>query len=227
MNLSSNRHDIRFIINRRLPELANERDLSHGRVRLRMEEEDGRRVVNVLSAAFRQGSKDGATLLTITMNSQKLYGVGNLFNAIDHGAENMNERRRNKKEGAMTLYLRLWGRTTQFFIQYHEMTQKPSGSIKNLFARYDFQTTKKNVRDLHIVLWTHESNHDFNIRHTICGSSSHLFNDLEAEFNRHDSFISSEGHLTQLIEDSTTLIMHSCKNSGFRCHKKATVLVIL
>ena len=107
------------------------------------------------------------------------------------------------------------------------MTQKPSGSIKKLFARYEFQTTKANVPHLHIVLWTHESNHDFNIRRNICGSSTHLFSDLEAEFNRHDSFISSDDHLTQLIEDSMTLLMHSCKNGGFRCHKKATVLVNL
>ena len=128
----------------------------------------------------------------------------------------------------MTLYLRLWERTTQFFIQYHQMTQeKPSGSIRMLFARYEFQTTKKNVRDLHIVLWTHESNHYFNIRHNICGSSTHLFNDFKVDFNRHNSFISSEDHLTQLIEDSMTLLMHSCKNCGFRCHKKATVLVNL
>ena len=53
LNLKGNHQDTRFIVSRRLPELGRPGDFSHDQSRLYMEQQDGRRLVNELAAAFK------------------------------------------------------------------------------------------------------------------------------------------------------------------------------
>ena len=80
LNHQLNHQDVRFIISRGLPELANVGDFSHDRVRMKLEEEDGRRLISERSAAFR--TKNSSILLTFTLNQSAMFGVKPLFDII-------------------------------------------------------------------------------------------------------------------------------------------------
>ena len=60
--------------------MANGGYFSHDRVRMKLEEEDGRRLISELSAAFR--TKNSSILLTFTLNQLAMFGVKPLFDII-------------------------------------------------------------------------------------------------------------------------------------------------
>ena len=113
LNHQLNHQDVRFVISRGLPELANVGDFSYDRVRMKLEEEDGRRLVYELSAAF--PTKNSSILLTFTLNQSAIFGVKPLFDIIQEHTKHMPaDERRNVKEGAMSLYLQMWERSSHF-----------------------------------------------------------------------------------------------------------------
>ena len=78
------------------------------------------------------------------------------------------KKRRIFIEGFMPLFMRLWERAATFLIKYFEVsTDKPLGTITNIFPRFEFQTSKGNAPHLQIIHWTEKNSL---IRKKIAGS---------------------------------------------------------
>ena len=76
----------------------------------------------------------------------------------------------------MSFYLQIRERSSPFLLQYIQLSpEKLVRTVTRILARYAFQTTKGNAHHLHIVLFTEESNHSYDMKRKIRVSSTPVF----------------------------------------------------
>ena len=186
----------------------------------RMNEEDSRKIVNELASAIR--SEEPTFFLTFTLNQSRMFGKAPLFKLIERNSVNMSDaERRNLKEGFMPLYVHLWGRAAAFFIKYLEISKdKPLGTVKIIFPRFEFQTSIGNAPHLHVSIWTYEDKNNPIIKNKIVGSFRQLLHELKIELaDPTNTLLNSEENVDDLHSLAETLT-HSCERGNYRCRKK-------
>ena len=220
LNFQAQYCDTRFVLNRGLQEFRSQ-ESEKSEARVRMNEEDSRKVVNELVAAIR--SEEPTFFLTFTLNQSRMFGVAPLYRLVEKNVRNLSaSKRKNIIEGFMPLYMRLWERAATFFIKYLEKsTEKPLGTIKNIFPRFEFQTSKGNAPHLHVIIWTTESKNDPVIQKKIVGSFRQLLHELQMEMlDPSNNIVQNEKDADELVELARATLSHTCERAGFRCHKK-------
>ena len=220
LNLRCNSRDVRFVLSRGLPDINDENTCRIHEPRLKMEEQDSRRLVNELAAAFRDREAD--FLLTITMNEEFMFGVSPLHNLILRNTKTLtSSEKKSVRESFMILFMLMWERACTYFIQYLlKSPEKPLGTILRIFPRFEFQTTRGNAPHMHIVIWISESKHNPIIRKFVVGSFRELYGELRKLFQSGCLLVSSEEKIDELMQLARAVLTHSCEKSGFRCHKK-------
>ena len=222
LNFQMISRDSRFVLNRGLQHLSDnnyQKDEKDG-ARVRINEEDSRKIVNELAAAIRS---EEPTFLTLTLNQSRMFGVAPLYNLIQRNTKNMEpSKRRIFVEGFMPPYMRLWERAATFLIKYIEVSpEKPMGTIVNIFPRFEFQTSKGNAPHLHIIIWTLEKKTDPVIRNKIAGSYRQLLRDLNLEkIDTSNPKVNNENDIDDLMNLAKATLSHNCEKADFRCHKK-------
>ena len=220
LNFQVQRFDSRFVLNRGLEELGS-LNCERSQAIERMNEEDSRKIVNELASAIR--SEEPTFFLTFTLNQSRMFGVAPLYKLIERNTVTMSEpERRNVKEGFMPLYMRLWERAATFFIRYLERSKdKPLGTVKNIFPRFEFQTSKGNAPHLHVIIWTYEDKNNPTIRNKVVGSFRQLLHELKIELaDPTNTMVNSEEDVDDLHDLAKTTLTHSCERGNYRCHKK-------
>ena len=220
LNLRCNSRDIRFVISRGLPDINEENTLQIHEPRLKMEEQDSRRLVNELAAAFRDREAD--FLLTITMNEELMYGVSPLHELILRNTKTLSpSEKKCVRESFMILFMLMWERACTYFIQYLlKSPEKPLGTIIRIFPRFEFQTSRGNAPHMHIVIWSSETKHNPIIQKLVVGSFRELYGELRKLFQSGCLLVSSEQKIEELMQLARAVLTHNCEKTGFRCHKK-------
>ena len=105
LNFQAQYCDTRFVLNRGLQEFRSQ-ESEKSEARVRMNEEDSRKVVNELAAAIR--SEEPTFFLTFTLNQSRMFGVAPLYRLVEKNVRNLSaSKRKNIIEGFMPLYMRL------------------------------------------------------------------------------------------------------------------------
>ena len=219
LNFKCIQRDVRFVMNRGLTDI-NDHHMSPHEPRLKMDEQDSRRLVNELAAAFRD--RDADFLLTITLNMQTMFGVSPLYDLIERNTKKEFREVKNRViESFMPLYMLMWERACTYFVEYLlKSPEKPLGSVVRIFPRFEFQTSRGNAPHMHIVIWITESKHDVPIRKKVVGSFRELYAELRKLFDYGSLLISDENDLEYLMDLAHTVLSHDCEKSFYRCHKK-------
>ena len=146
-----------------------------------MEEQDSRRLVNELAAAFSDQEAD--FLLTITMNEEFMFGVSPLHDLILRNPKTLPSSEKSVRESFIILFMLMWERACTCFIQYLlKSPEKQFGSILRIFPRFEFQTSRGNAPHMHIVIWISESKQNPIIRKLVVGSFRELYGALRKLF---------------------------------------------
>ena len=219
LNFKCIQRDVRFVMNRGLPDI-NDHPMSPHEPRLKMDEQDSRRLVNELAAAFRDREAD--FLLTITLNMQTMFGVSPLYDLIERNTKDASPEIKNTIiESFMPLYMLMWERACTYFVEYLlKSPEKPLGTVVRIFPRFEFQTSRGNAPHMHIVIWILESKYDEHIRKKVVGSFRELYTELRKLFDYGSLLISSESELEYLMDLAHLVLSHDCEKSFYRCHKK-------
>ena len=220
-NFQSLRRDSRLVLNRGLQEFTKVHSETNNRAKFRMNEVDSRKIVNELAAAIRL--EEPTFFLTFTLNMSRMFGVAPLFQLIEKNCKGLStEQQHILKESFMPLYMRLWERAVVFFIEYLEKsTEKPLGTVTNIFPRFEFQTSKGNAPHLHVIVWTAESKNDPVILNKVLGSFRQLLHQLNVElFDSSNKNVTSKEDVDGLLTLAKSLLSHNCEKASYRCHKK-------
>ena len=151
--------DTRTVLSRGFQEVSvnSNKSISSKSARLQFDKADSRVRVNELAALL---SSEAATFfLTSTCNQKEHFGVAPIFDALEKKFDRNNKQEWERAvQAEIVLLTRAWYRAAEAVMRYIEKSpEKPLGTVKNLWYRYEFQSTVGNLPHIHAVVWTVET----------------------------------------------------------------------